>query len=359
VKAGGVALALLLSVLVGGLPAAQARYEPLGGGATKLSFDKSFLALLKKNGVKLEAVAPARMKGGTVTFPVDGGKFDPVAAKGTVEHDGTLVFKAGKRRLPFRALQVKTTQRRSPISVKAGGGQLKFGRAGGIDVRRSGFGDKIAIADLTLSAKVATRLGKKLRLKGTFKEGMKLGRSRTTTRPATIAVLERGKASLVLSSGFAAKLDSLFVAVNPIFPAEHIGAEFTIPIFSGTIAPNASSGSVELSGAIEFQQQAGGQAFWREPWVDLGTRSMTAEADLQPSPPFAGKVGRIAIASLGLTSPPVADAKARSVGVAGSLALDATTAATFNELFAKPQGKSDVFVAGEEIAGLSFTAEGQ
>ncbi len=42
---------------------AKASYDPIGSGTTKLILDKGFLALLKKNGVKLLAKAPGQAQG--------------------------------------------------------------------------------------------------------------------------------------------------------------------------------------------------------------------------------------------------------------------------------------------------------
>lgn len=83
--------------------------------------------------------------------------------------------------------------------------------------------------------------------------------------------------------------------------------------------------------------------------------------DVEPFPPYSGKVGKVGIAELSLTGAVVsADAKARTVTVAGaSLALQASTAQTFNEVFAKPQGRDGVFGAGEALGSVSFTAQGQ
>jgi len=339
---------------------AQASYDPLGSGATKLTLDQSFLALLKQNGVKLSAVAPAKLKGGTVSFPVSGGKFDPTAAKGTVEHGGALVFKAGKRSIPIKALQLKTTSKATPLSAKVGGSQLKLAEAKSLVVTRQGFGDKVAVTKLTMSAKLATRLGKKLRLKDVFSEGLAIGKTLTTANPETVALLGENKVELNLAPTFAAKLNSLFVAVNPIFGAEHpAGPIFTLPIAGGTIALDASQGIVQTEGSLEFLQLGGGQVFWAEGWLDLAARSFGPEVNLQPSPPFGGKVGRLGVAAFGLTAPALANPAARTVSVAGTLALDAATAQTFNETFARPQGKDSVFAAGESLGTVSFIAQGQ
>lgn len=337
---------------------AAASYDPLAAGATVLRFDPSFLTLLKRSGVELRAVAPATVKAGTVRFPVAGGRFDPVAGSGTVENEGAVVFQAGRRSLPLKALQVKTTRKHSPLSVKAGGGQLKLATAGSLSVTRRGFGERVVANHLALSGKVATRLGKKLHLEGVFEEGQALGASTTVARPQTIGVLGKGRVSLVLDPGFVSKLNSLFVAVNPIFPSEHDGPSFTLPIFGGTIAPDAALGRLEMQGSVEFLQLGGGQVFFHEPWLDLEAEAATVELDVEPSPPYLGKVGRSSVAGLSLGGAAVAaNAKARTVSVAsGSLVLTSLSADVFNQAFA---GGRAVFVAGESLGSVAFTAQGQ
>lgn len=354
------ALSAIAALLLLAPAGAQADYDPLDSGTTKLSLDKGFLALMARNGVKLSADPPARISGGIVSFPVSGGKFDPRAARGTVEHEGALRFTHEGRSLPIRALRVKTTQRRSPISAKAGGGQLKLGAARSMVVSRRGFADRIKVSGLTLSAKVATRLAKKLRARGLFKEGLALGSAVTTANPQTIAVLPRGKASLALDPEFLAKLSALFVAVNPIFPAEHPGADFTLPIFGGTIAPDGSLGTIETQGSLEMLQLGGGQLFWGESRLELATHFLSPEVEVQPSPPYGGKLGPLPVAALALAGPALANPRARTIAVNGAaLTLEASTAATLNEIFAKPQGKDGVFAAGEPLGSVSFTAQGQ
>jgi hypothetical protein len=353
-------LAFLLPALLLLAPSAQATYDPLGSGTTKLTLDKSFLALLKQNKVKLSAIAPAKLEGGAVSFPVSSGKFDPTNSKGTVEHEGALRFEAPRGSLPLKALQLKTTQRHSPFSVKAGGGQLKLATAKSLAVSRQGFANQVKVQKLSLSAKVATRLAKKLKLRGVFAAGQPLGSSTTVANPETIALLPKGKVSFVLDPGISAKLSSLFVALNPIFPAERpVPGSFTLPIFGGTIAPDGSQGQIATQGSLEALQLGGGQVFWAESWLDLQTKAFSAEVDAEPSPPYAGKVGRVGIAALA-TASFSADPKQRTVSVtSASLSLDAATAQTFNEVFAKPQGKDGVFVAGEALGVLGFVGWGE
>lgn len=351
---------LLTALSIVGLfaPTARATYDPLATGATKLTFAKAFIAALKQDGVKLSASGGARIRAGTVSFPVSGGKLDPADGKGTVEHAGILLFRRGRRLIPLRALTLKTTRGHAPLSVKVGGGQLKLAQTNELNVSRRGFGSEIRVDDLKLSAKVATRFGKKLGLRGAFRPGEPLGSSITEVRPSTVALAGKGRVSLDLAPGFAANLQSLFVAVNPIFPAEHPGP-FAFPIFGGTLATDASVGRVATQGSLEFLQLGGGQVFWREPTVDFGAGSLNAEAEVDPSPPYGGKLGPVPIGGLTVGSV-FANARTRLVSVMDvALALDPSMAATFNEVFARPQGREGVFAPGEAIGTLNFDGQAE
>jgi hypothetical protein len=353
-------LALALLALLAVVPAAQATYNPISSGATKLTLAKPFLSLLAANKVKLTGKEGATLKAGVASFPVSGGKFDPTTSNGFIEHAGALFFQAGAQKVLLTSLQLKTTQKHAPFSAKFGGGQLKVASAAKLSVAREGFADKVKVSTLKLSSKVATRLDKKLRLKGVFKAGQPIGSTITKANPQTVAVAESGKASFSFDPGTAAKLQSLFVAVNPIFPAEHPGP-FTLPIFTGTISPNASEGTIQTLGSIELVQIGGGQVFLREAWAELSVGAYAPELELDPSPPYPGKQGRAPVGSLSLAGAAVtSDPAARTIGVTNaSVTMGANLAAAFNEAFAKPLGKGSVFAAGDPLGTLSFGAVGE
>ena len=341
-------------------PTAQATYNPLASGTTKLTLAKPFLALLKTNKVKLTAIEGAGLKGAVVSFPVSGGKFDPTTSNGFIEHTGALFFKAGNQKVPLTSLQLKTTQKHAPFSAKFGGGQLKMASAVKLAVTREGFADKVAVSTLKLSSKVATRLDKKLRLKGVFKAGQLIGSTVTKANPQTVAVAESGKASFTFDPATAAKLQSLFVAINPIFPAEHPGP-FTLPIFSGTISPTASEGTIQTLGSIELVQIGGGQVFLREAWAEIDSGAYSPELELDPSPPYAGKQGRVPVGALSLAAAAISsNPAARTISVTNAtVTMGANLAQAFNEAFAKPIGRANVFAAGEPLGTISFTAQAQ
>lgn len=341
-------------------PVARAVYDPIGSGATTLNLDKSFLRLLRDHEVKLETGEGASLRGAALRFPITGGKFDPRTRQGTVEHGGIVLFKRGKRSISMKGLQLKTTRRSSPFVAKLAGGQLKLGTAQRLSVGRHGFADTVTASRLRLSAKFADRLSKRLRLKGVFAEGMPLGSAAMRAIPATTAILPEGTAQLELDPAMSAKLNGLFVAVNPIFPAERPGL-FTLPIFSGKLTLDLSGGYLQLQGGIEFIQLGGGQVIWRESRIDFDARALIPDVEVLPSPPYAGKAGQLPAAALDLdTGAPVANSNSRTLTVAGAtLTLSDPTAALFDGVFAKNQGKQGSFHGGEILGRLSFVAEAQ
>jgi hypothetical protein len=169
-----------------------------------------------------------------------------------------------------------------------GGSQLKLATSAKISSTRAGFGAKFSAQKLKLTAKLATRLNKKLRPKVPFTANQPLGTLITDAQPQLVTVLESGRATLVFDPGFESKLNSLFVSLNPIFPAEHVGSTFTFPIvIGGAIAPDASQGTLRTGGDVELLQLGGGQVFWHELWLDLGAKVDSAEANLPPSTSFS------------------------------------------------------------------------
>jgi hypothetical protein len=354
-RATAIALSGLASLLCFVSPAGAA-YDPIGGGTTRLTLDKAFLSSLKKQGVKVSAKAPAKLKGNAITLPVSGGKEDPTTGKGEVTHEGTIVFSKGNRKVPLRSIELKA--KKTPLFAKVGGSQLKIASTKKLAAKREGFGSSYKATGLALTEKVATRLNKKLRTKDFFREGQLIGSLVSQPQAQRVAVLPQGQGTIVPDPAFLAKLKSLFVSLNPISPAELApGPVLKFPIaVGGQIAPDASEGTLRLGGAIELLQLGAGQVFHKEYWLDLGARSTSADVDIEPTPAFPGKLGRVGVFDLG-AGVVSSDPKSRAISVSSApLALQASTAQTFNEAFA--QGKA-VFAAGEAFGVVSLAAVGQ
>jgi hypothetical protein len=308
--------------------------------------------------VKLEGRGGVTVRGRAVSFPLTTGKLEPVEAKGAMEHAGQLVFRAGARRLPLRSLQLKTTRASSPYAAKLGGGQLKLSEGAKLTSRRSGFGTEFKTAGMRLSAKVATRLDKKLGLHGVFAEGQQFGSAATEVEPATVGLAPAGGAELVLDPAFAAKLGSFFVAVNPIFPAEHPRG-FTFPVGGGVLAPSGSSGLVKTNGGVEFIQVGGGQFLVRYLELEIATGQVDAEHQLILASSGPGPVAAGPLLGLGAGAF-AAEPAARSITGSGApLSLSAAMATAFDEAFARPLGRPDSFAAREVLGTIGFSAAGE
>jgi hypothetical protein len=354
-KRSATAVAVLL--LLGLTPVARAAYDPRAAGTTTtITLDKSFARFLHQHQIQLIAELGAGRRGRRLLLPVSGGRIDPTSGRGEVEQEGVLVFEHGRRRLPFRRIELKA--KHTPLFAKVGGNQLKVAKAKELRSRREGFGTGLIVTGLTLTEKVSTRLNKKLGTPDAFYEGQVLGTARARTQPLAATILDSGRATFTPDAAFLAKLDSHFVSLNPVAPAERApGPTFSFPIISGgALAPDASLGTLRTGGSLEFLQLGSGQVFWQELWFDLGADDILAEADIEPAPTYPGKLGQIPILDLAAGSV-ASDPRARTIGVsAASVSLNPTTAAHFNQAFA---GGKDEFHAGEPIGSVSFTAEAQ
>jgi hypothetical protein len=353
-------LGLVLTVLLVALPGsgASASYDDLASGRGSIVLAPSFRVALKAEGIKLSGREGVRVKGQrTAVFPVSGGKADPLIAKGSFELGGELVLSSGRKSLSLKFVTVNS--KASPLYAKVGGGQQKVAKAGSASFFRQGFGYGYRATGLRLSEKTATRLRKRLDT-DVFAAGQLLGSLRVEAMPATVAIVPRGKANLTLDPAFAAKLSSVFVSRNPVFPAEHQGDTFTLPIApEGQLAPDASSGTLRTAGAIELLQLGGGQLFWRELWLQPALGQVAAEAELDPSPPYPGQQGQVGVFVLG-QGRVLRDPKARTIAVAEApLSLTDLTARNLNEAFSSPSGGSDLFAPGEAAGTVSFSAQGQ
>lgn len=361
-KAGRRGIALAASALLALpllLPATSraALYDPVGQGATTIHLAAPFARDLRRAGVKLKATQGAKLKGRSVRFPAEAGRIEPARGLGKVKHGGALQLTRGPRKILIRRLIFQSAARRSPLAAKVGGGQIKLATSRPVRVGRLRFGIKAKAVGLLLTANLASRLDRKLGVGGAeaLKAGEPLGTAVTVVEPSLAAIASTGRLDLTPDQGLLDKLNALHVALNPIFPAEHLNGVFSFPIDGGRIAPDGSSGYVATQGSLEALQLGGGQIFWREPFLELESLALSAEADVEPAPPYPGKVGRLAVAGLTLTGLDPEPNK-RTVKVSGTVALSGDAAGEMNEAYA--QGKPE-FSAGETLGSVSGVVVGE
>jgi hypothetical protein len=346
--------ALVVSLITA--PSAAASYDPVGSGVTTLTLSSQFRSLLAADQVKVHTGAGASLHGARVRLPAVGGEVDPKRGSGTVESAGTIEFAAGPRKVKLRGITFKA--KRAPLYAKVGGGQLKLVTARGLSAKRSGFGSSFSAVGLRLTAKVAERLNKKLRLRTQLRAGQLVGKLSVSAQPTTVHLLPTGRLSLNLDQAFYAKLNKQFVSVNPIAPAElGAGPVLSFPIGpESIISPDGTRGLLKLGGSVELLQLGSAQYFWRQLQLEPEVAALASETDLEPSPPQAGRSAESPLLSVqpGLVQ---ADPESRVVGLSGlAAALPASTAAALNAAFA--EGKP-LFAPGELVGTISasLTAE--
>ena len=390
----GVAAVAALAALLALAPFASAASDPLASGTTTITLNKGFFKKLKKAGVKVQKVSPATVKKRKATLPVSGGSLDPITGAGTVEHNGGIKFKRGKRTAKVNFLVLETST--SSLKAKVAGKNMKLASVKGATVTRNGFGANVNISSLKLTGKAAKQLSKKLgftgkaKKKSPFKGNKSLGASASETQPKTVTVLAGGNTNLTLSPAALQKLarvgpppgetEGPFAAKLSVVPPTTVvsaGPPPTLgfPISGGTIAPDATGGIVQHTGGIKLTQnlEAVGKGettlTMSNIWLDLGAKTATVEVSIEnPKTPEAnlGNLGRSSIADIQLTGATItSNPLTHTVSVQnGTATLQAVTAETLNSVFITPIEKAtaepqEKFAAGDPLGTFSFTVQTQ
>lgn len=393
-----VATVAALVALLALAPLASATSDPLASGTTTISLNKGLFKKLRKAGVKVLQVNPAKVAGRTGKLPVSGGSLDPTNGQGTIEHSGGIKFKHGKKKAIVNTLVLETTT--SSLKAKVAGKSMKLATVKGATTSRNGFGANVSVSGLKLTGKAAKQLNKKLgftgkkngkKVKPLFKGGQNLGGATSETQPKTVTVLAGGSTSLAISPEALKKLKQIGPEVPPAsgeFPFEVKLATIeptkvtslspltvAFPISGGTIAPDANGGIVQTIGGLQLSQNlealgpnGKGETTLKMAniWIDLGAKTATVEVTIEnPKTPEAnlGNLGRSSIADIQLTGATItSNPITRTVSVQNASAtLQAVTASTLNAVFVEPiEGKGKgKFAAGDPLGAFSFTVQTQ
>jgi hypothetical protein len=407
--------AAALFALLALAPLASAATDPVGSGTATITLNGGFNNTLKKFGIKLQKIAPAKLSGKKATFTVSGGELDPTTGLGTVSLGGGLKFKAGKKVANVKSLVINTTKKE--LSGNVAGKKLKVATLAGWTAARNGFGVNLTIKKLKLTGGTASQLNKKLGFpinpkpkksgktskraaasKGPakpFKGNQLLGSSVAETQPSTVAVVPTGNATLVLSESALAKLKGVGpefppasgkhpfeVKLTPIAPTAVTGVSpvtVAFPISGGTVGPTATAGTLQTLGGLQLVQDLDALSVEKTKgettlkmqniWVDLAQKTASVEVVIE-NPKTAeanlGNLGRASIADVSLTGATVtSDPAAHTVSVQGATAtLQAVTAETLNQVFITPIEKATAtpqtkFAAGDPLGIFSFVAQTQ
>ncbi|HWC07733.1 MAG TPA: hypothetical protein VG458_01650 [Solirubrobacterales bacterium] len=353
-------------------PAAQAARDPLAGGSADLHFKKGFMRKLNNLEVVPMGIGSGTITGNKASVPVDGGKLDPTNAQGYVETGGGFKLTRGERGVPIVNLTINTV--RGAVYANIAKAHMQLGELQMLTTSREGFGARVKAVKVVLTAKAAKRISNRLGLLANrrINAGRVLSNAYTAPQPQTVTILPQGAATLVGDTAtfgkFAAKGVEVPQGITAIAPAtKPTPASFEFPIAGGTLAPDASSGTVETNGGVQILKKA-------EPFsptmklskvtVDFKEKTALVELEILPAPPFPGAVGRSSIADLVLTGAKViANPVTRQIAIEGAEArLQAVAASTLNNVFNQPAPEpppSSNFVVGDSFGKFSMTVQAQ
>lgn len=353
-------------------PSAQAARDPLAGGSADLHFKKGFVRKLNNLGVVPTGVGSGTVIGNKASVPVEGGKLDPTNAQGFVETGGGFKLSHGERGVPITNLTINTV--RGAVYADIAKAHMQLGELQLLSTAREGFGARVKAVKVALTAKAAKRISNRLGLPANrrINSGRVLSNAFTAPQPQTVTILPQGSATLVGDAAtfgkFAAKGVEVPQGITAIAPAtKPTPASFEFPIAGGTLAPDASDGTVETNGGVQILKKA-------EPFsptmklakvsVDFKAKTALVELEILPTPPFPGAVGRSSIADIVLqgvkvTSNPVT----RQITISEAEArLQAVAASTLNDVFNQPAPEpppSSNFVVGDAFGKFSMTVQAQ
>jgi Htaa len=311
-------LAAALLALLAFTPFASAAPDPVASGSATLTLNNGFVKSLKKK-VKITKVAPAKLKGKKVTFPVTGGEMDPTTGKGTLNLGGGLKFKAGKKSTTVKGLVVNTTKK--GLFAKVGGKKVKFATLAGWSFARAGFGVSLTVKKLKLTNAAATQLNKKLGFKKgkkPFKGNKLMAKVVAQEEPATVTLVPANNVVFDVNAELLKKLNEVKTNVETIAPTAKKGlTTFEFPISGGAIAPTATAGVVQTAGGVKLFQKLPKSATENLEteitlgnfYVDLSAKTVSVEVVAKSNASDKlnlGNLGRSSIADLTLTGATVA-----------------------------------------------------
>lgn len=363
---------ILVVVLLVLAPAAQATRDPLAGGSADLHFKKGFIRKLNNLEVMPMGVGSGTITGNKASFPVDGGKLDPTNAQGFVDTSGGFKLVRGERGVPITNITIDTVK--GAVYANVAKARMQIGELAMLTTSREGFGARVKAVKVVLTAKAAKRISNRLGLRATrrINPGRVLSNAFTAPQPQTVTVLPQGSATLVGDTAtfgkFAAKGVEVPEGITAIAPAtKPTPASFAFPIAGGTLAPDASNGTVETSGGVQILKKA-------EPFsptmklakvaVDFKQKTALVELEILPAPPFPGAVGRSSIADVTLQGAKVTtNPVTRQITIEGAEArLQAVAALTLNNVFNQPAPEpppASNFVVGDSFGKFSMTVQAQ
>lgn len=274
----GLAIGLLLGAALA--PAASAAPSAVTAGETRLLLDGRLDRSLRQEGVAVEPLGAATLRGRRLTMPLASGVFDQGADSAAFAQSGGLRLSAGRRSVALRRLTLDTVK---GLQATVAGKRMRLAWLGGTRLDPSGFDARLRVKRLRLTASAAAILNKALGLEDVLRARHSLGSIDGLGEPSEVQIAF-GKILIGGPDTAFAKLESLEVqmgiwgAMEPwTAPGERY---FGFPVKPTTVTPDASSGILEGDAddgiTLEIHAPPPRNMLLRGPRIDLATRELSA-----------------------------------------------------------------------------------
>lgn len=222
-------------------------------GDTRLTLDKKAGAALKRLGIKVAPVKPAKVAAGAVAFPIRSGSVDPKLADGAlINHSGGLQLSKGGAKVALKDFRIRMTGSQATISAAIGSSRATI-----IDLdvakakrTRPGLNLRLANVGVKLNATGASALNKAFKTKA-FNNGLKLGTAVVNAQFAEF-IVESGDTTLTLDGGTMGAITGAGFTPAVVAPGTLAGAAATFPIVKSKIASDLTSGVITHAGGLSM-----------------------------------------------------------------------------------------------------------
>lgn len=345
--------ATIASVLLFLAFAASAAADPVAGGKASLKLDAELYRTMQREGIGVTKLSVAKVQGRVISLPLRGGELAAGDGSGKLLQKGGVKFTAGRRTVGLSGFLLDTEKER--LSAKLGGKKLTLATAKGAKAERQGFGVRVGVRDLVLTARAARALNGGLGVKGVFHGGQSLAGASIGVQFSELTATD-GTIYFFFDPAFRTKLQSLGVEVLTFEGTEtytHTSPGFAIPGVGGSLARDLSSGALVSQSGLRLVQGGGtptGEVGLLG--ISLSLEAKTASADIRAQPAGTGGVAPLATVELSTV---------HANPVTGVISIPETKAAlspnladALNATFGAPKGQPSAFSAGESLGTFAF-----
>lgn len=291
--------AICLAAVLMLVPSTAGARVVISSGEAKLTLNPGFARELRGAGVRLTGIGPGKATGRTIELPVAAGATNGPPGRGAITVDGGFSFSTRNRIARFRDLLLNTGRGQS-VGRIAGEHRI-LAKHGKLWTTPAGFGTRIRIRQLTLTAGTAAALNRKLGRRGLFHRGQRLGAFTIVAIPATVPI-EFGTIAIGGPETTFSKLESIKAQLGLWGGSQRWAAPgetyFLFDVAPTAVAPDASSGLLQ-SGAndgvtMEIHESPPRNMLLRGPRIELATGEMTATVSaLSQEGPITEPIGTL------------------------------------------------------------------